>query len=282
MDCRLVRKHLSAYVDGELEPSPMLEVEHHLGSCADCFSEQLVLGALKHELRLQLVPRPAPAALRARVVRALADVPAPLHMSVDERPASHVWMTLSAVGASVLLVLGSLVGTDRPAGNLRVAALGGGNALDIVREVVDRHKDRLPAEISTPVPEQATSWFRDKVGFRVRTVEFAEPKVHFVGARMSQVGTLQAAKLYYSVGDSQLTLVMFKPSAPLDQMLSPHHDPALAGLQRVRMSGREVQYRTLQGYTVPILQDNGIVYAFTGDLDQGNLLHLAATARFPH
>jgi hypothetical protein len=48
------------------------------------------------------------------------------------------------------------------------------------------------------------------------------------------------------------------------------------------MSGREVQYRTLQGYTVPILQDNGIVYAFTGDLDQGNLLHLAATARFPH
>jgi hypothetical protein len=165
---------------------------------------------------------------------------------------------------------------------MRVAALSGGNALDIVREVVDRHKDRLPAEISTPVPEKATSWFRDKVGFRVRTVEFAEPQVHLVGARMSQVGTLQAAKLYYSVGDSQLTLVMFKPSAPLEQLLSSHTDLALAGLQRVRMSGREVQYRTLQGYTVPILQDNGIVYAFTGDLDQGNLLHLAATARFPH
>jgi anti-sigma factor RsiW len=281
MDCRLVRKHLSAYVDGELEPSPMLEVEHHLVNCADCCNEQVVLNALKHELKVLLAPRRAPAELHARVVRALADVPAPL-MSIDERPASHVWMTVSAVAASVLLVVGSLVGTDRPSGNLRVAALGGGNALDIVREVVDRHKDRLPAEISTPVPEKATSWFRDKVGFRVRTVEFAEPKVHLVGARMSQVGTLQAAKLYYSVGDSQLTLVMFKPSAPLDQMLSPHHDPALAGLQRVRMSGREVQYRTLQGYTVPILQDNGIVYAFTGDLDQGNLLHLAATARFPH
>lgn len=282
MDCRLVRRHLSAYVDGELEPSPMLEVEHHLGSCDDCASEQLVLGALKQELKLQLVPREAPLALKARVVRALAEEPTPISMIDAARPASHVWMTLSAVGASVLLVLGSVVGTDRPTGNMRVAALSGGNALDIVREVVDRHKDRLPAEISTPVPEKATSWFRDKVGFRVRTVEFAEPQVHLVGARMSQVGTLQAAKLYYSVGDSQLTLVMFKPSAPLEQLLSSHTDLALAGLQRVRMSGREVQYRTLQGYTVPILQDNGIVYAFTGDLDQGNLLHLAATARFPH
>ena len=189
--------------------------------------------------------------------------------SVEVRPISHVWWTLGAVAASVVLVLGSTVGTDRPYASARL-----GNPLDVVREVVDRHKDRLPAEISTPVPEQATSWFRDKMGFRVGTVEFAEPKVHFRGARMSQVGSHQAAKLYYSVGDSQLTLVMFK--------LSSQRDLELSGLQRVRMSGREVPYRTLQGYTVPILQDNGIVYAFTGDLDQGNLLHLVATARIHH
>jgi anti-sigma factor (TIGR02949 family) len=278
MDCRLVRKHLCAYVDGELEPSPMLEVEQHLGGCDECASQQLFFGAVKHELKQQLVPERAPAELRIRVLRALSMVSLPEDM--EEQPASHVWMTLAAVAASVLLVLGSLVGTDRP--GERLARVSVGNPLDIVREVVDRHKDKLPAEISTPVPEKATSWFRDKVGFRVRTVEFAEPKVHFVGARMSQVGTHQAAKLYYSVGDSQLTLVMFKPSPPLEQLLNSQHDLDLAGVQRVRMSGREVPYRTLQGYTVPILQDNGIVYAFTGDLDQGNLLHLVATVRIPH
>jgi hypothetical protein len=146
-----------------------------------------------------------------------------------------------------------------------------------MREVVDRHKDHLPVEISTPVPEQATSWFRDKVGFRVRGVEFAEPLVHFEGARMAQVGNSQAARLYYRVGDSQLTVVMFKPSSSLEQVLSDD-----AGLKRVRVSGREVPYRTLHGYTVPIVQDNGIVYAFTGDLDERKLLQLVATARFPH
>jgi hypothetical protein len=151
-----------------------------------------------------------------------------------------------------------------------------------MREVVDRHKDHLPVEISTPVPEQATSWFRDKVGFRVRGVEFSEPLVHFEGARMAQVGNNQAARLYYRVGDSQLTVVMFKPSASLEQMLSSEQELNDAGLKRVRVSGREVPYRTLHGYTVPILQDNGIVYAFTGDLDERKLLQLVATARFPH
>ena len=278
MDCRVVQKHLSAYVDGELEPSPMLEVEQHLGVCEECAAQQLFLGALKHELKRQLVPARAPVQLQFRVHEALSEVA--LAVDHEKQPASHAWMTLGAVAASVLLVVGSFVGTDRP--ETRLARVGVGNPLDIVREVVDRHKDKLPAEISTKVPEQATSWFRDKVGFRVRSVEFAEPKVHFVGARMSQVGTHQAAKLYYSVGDSQLTVVMFKAPPPLQHLLSSEHDLDLAGVQRVHMSGREVPYRTLQGYTVPILQDNGIVYAFTGDLDQRNLLHLVATVRIPH
>jgi hypothetical protein len=275
MDCRMVRKHLSAYVDGELEPTPMLELEQHLGACEDCGVEQNALVAVKRELHGQLAPHSAPIKLRERVLHALADV----HIEHEEqRPAAHAWWTFGTVAASVLLVLGSVVGTDRrPMSEMALEA----GPLDIVKEVVDRHKDRLPAEIATSLPEQATSWFRDKVGFRVRTVEFAEPKVHFMGARISQVGTHQAAKLYYSVGDSQLTIVMFKASPPLEHLLSSEHDLELAGASRVRVSGRELTYRTLQGYTVPILQDNGIVYAFTGDLDQGNLLRLVATARIP-
>jgi anti-sigma factor RsiW len=279
MDCRLVRKHLSAYGDGELEPSPMLEVEEHLHGCSGCADEQHFMGALKLEIKTQLTAPPAPAQLRMRVQAALQSVP----MESEERPSSHVWLTLATIAAAVVLVLGSLIGTDRPAPGMSIAGML--NPLDLARAVVDQHKDRLPAEISTPVPEQATSWFRDKVGFRVRSVEFAEPRVHLVGARMSQVGTNQAAKLYYRVGDShdsQLTLVMFKASPTLEHLLSSQHALENAGVQHFWMSGREVPYRTLQGYTVPILQDNGIVYAFTGDLDQRKLLQLVATARIPH
>jgi anti-sigma factor RsiW len=275
MDCRVVQNHLSAYVDGELPPSATLELEGHLTHCAPCALQWRFLGAVKSELCRQLAPVRAPAYLRLHVEQALSAVP----HDADEYPTSHAWMTFLAVAAAVLLVTGALVGTDRSASDSRLAAT---NPLDVVREVIDRHKDRLPAEISTPVPEKATSWFRDKVGFRVRSVEFSEPSVHLEGARMSQVGNNQAAKLYYRVGDSQLTVVMFKASPSLEEVLRSDAQLQHLGVQRMRLSGREVPYRTLQGYTVPIVQDNGIVYAFTGDLDQQSLLQLVATARFPH
>jgi hypothetical protein len=195
----------------------------------------------------------------------------------DGANTGHTWTIVASVAASVLMVAGSLVGTDRRIDTAQLVS-----PLDIVKDVVDRHKDELPAEIATKEPQRATSWFRDKVGFRVRSVEFAEPKVHFAGARMSQVGTQQAAKLYYSVDDSRLTLVMFKAPPPLTDVFSGGRGFERFGGHRVRVGGPDVTYHTLQGYTVPMLQDNGIVYAFAGDLDRGSLLKLVANARIPH
>jgi hypothetical protein len=250
----------------------MLEVEQHVGTCAGCELARSCLNAVRREVRTRLVAPPAPAHLRARVQHALRSADAQ-----DGSSQNHTWSVVLSVAASVLLVVGSLVGTDR-----RIDSAGMLTPLDIVKDVVDRHKDELPAEIATKEPQRATSWFRDKVGFRVRSVEFAEPKVHFMGARMSQVGAQQAAKLYYNVDDSRLTLVMFKAPAPLTEALSDGNALMRFGAHRIRVSGRDVTYHTLQGYTVPMLQDNGIVYAFAGDLDQGSLLRLVATARIPH
>lgn len=273
MDCRVVQKHLSAYVDGELEPSRMLEVEQHLGVCSDCELARNSLIALRREVRARLVAPPAPAHLRVRVQRAMKGIDVG-----DSSGPNHTWSVVLSVAASVLLVAGSLVGTDR-----HIDSAGMVSPFEIVKDIVERHKDELPAEIATKEPQRATSWFRDKVGFRVRTVEFpTEPKVHFTGARMSQVGAQQAAKLYYDVDESRLTLVMFKAPAPLTEALSNSRGLERFGAHRVRVSGRDVTYHTLQGYTVPMLQDNGIVYAFAGDLDQTSLLHLVATARIPH
>jgi len=267
---------LSAYVDGELEPTAMLELEEHLTGCGPCAVQGRFFRSLKAELKRQIVPAVVPTYLRARVEHAMLLVPTAFD---DKRPMSHVWWTIVSVAASVILVSGALVGTDRNTPYVRIANV---NPLDIVKEVVDRHKDRLPAEIATQVPEKATNWFRDKVGFRVRSVEFAEPRVHFEGARMSQVGSSQAAKLYYRVGDSQVTVVMFKAPPSLEHALQSERELTNEGVKRVWMSGRQVPSWTLQGYTVPIVQDNGLVYAFTGDLDQRMLLQLVATARFPH
>jgi anti-sigma factor (TIGR02949 family) len=277
MECRVARKHLSAYVDSELEPSPMLEVEAHLSACAPCADELRLAAALKGEIKRQHVAACAPAHLRARVLAAMEGV----EVEHEERQGrGYVGVTVLAVAASVVLVLGSVVGTDSGHGEQMAGMTP--RALDIVRDVVSRHKDELPTEIATEVPEQATGWFRGKLSFRARPVEFAEPSVHFLGGRISQVGEQQAAKLYYAVGNSRLTVVMFKASPSMLQALRSERESKRQGGGLVRVGEREVTYHTLQGYTVPILEQSGIVYAFAGDLDQQSLLHLVGKARIPH
>ncbi len=282
MDCRCAERHLSAYVDGELEPSPMLELEDHLTVCADCRAEHDFLHALQSELKAQLQPAAAPPHVRARVLRALADV----HPESEHDHATmHGFMTAAAIAASVLLVLGSVFGTDKErvqTGSAAEVSSVTTAGLEFVHDIVDRHKDELPTEIATQMPEQATSWFRNKLNFQVHAVEFAEPKVQLRGARISQVGLQQAAKLYYSVGDSRLTLVVFKAPPSLAHMLASQSELERWGAHRAHVGNHDVTYHTLQGYTVPIVQQNGIVYAFAGDLDQGSLLHLVANARIPY
>jgi hypothetical protein len=56
---------------------------------------------------------------------------------------------------------------------------------------------------------------------------------------------------------------------------------ARSGGHRERFGSRVVTYHNVQGYTVPILEHDGIAYAFTGDLDQHRLLQLVASARLP-
>jgi hypothetical protein len=287
MDCRIAQRHLSAYADGELEPSPMLELEAHLTACDDCSTEHAVLGALKAEIKTQLVPPRAPEHLRVRVIAALAHTQPDSEVERKSHAAAHNWMTAAAIAASVMLVLGSVFGTDHARvgsapNNATIVPTPTPAQFEFVRDIVDRHKDELPTEIATQIPEQATSWFRDKLNFRVRSVEFSEPRVQLRGARISQVGLQQAAKLYYSVGESRLTLVVFKAPEALEHMLNSVTELERSGVHHAHFGNRDVAYHTLQGYTVPVLQQNGIVYAFTGDLDQGNLLRLVSTARIPN
>jgi len=51
------------------------------------------------------------------------------------------------------------------------------------------------------------------------------------------------------------------------------------GALRTRLLGRELYYHQVRGYTVPVRRQDGVTYAFTGDLDRRSLLRLAATAR---
>jgi anti-sigma factor (TIGR02949 family) len=256
MDCKFVRARLDAYVDAELEPTPVIEFERHLDACRDCRNELSLARLVQRSVRELPMPV-APEALKARVLRALDDVSAqqqgaPLHTRGP-------WSFALAAAGGVLLVFGAVMQSDSSRGSaVRTAGASEMAPVRLLGDVVARHMDQLPAEIAADQPEQVTSWFRGKVAFRVRSVEFTEPKVRFMGARVSHIG---AASLQQVLHDDQLV--------------------ARWGARRARFGSRVLTYQNVDGYTVPILEHDGIVYAFTGDLDQRKLLQLVASAKLP-
>jgi anti-sigma factor (TIGR02949 family) len=275
MDCKLVRGHLDAYVDGEIEPSPLLEFERHLDACSGCRNEVTLARAVQRGVQ-ELVAPAAPAALRQRVLR-----------SLDERgdrgllkPGVLKGVLTSA--AAVALVAGAVVRTDGGGSSASTGTRAGlVDMPPLLGDIVARHTDELPADIAAERPEQVANWSRGKVGFRVRSVEFSEPRVQLVGARVSNVRDQQAVKLYYRVGDSRLTSVVFQSRPSLHEALTDAQLAPSWGARRERIGSRMVTYRNVQGYTVPMIEHDGVVYAFTGDLDQRRLLQLVANARLP-
>jgi anti-sigma factor (TIGR02949 family) len=275
MDCKLVRTHLDAYVDAELEPTPVIEFERHLDGCPLCRNE-LTMGRMVQQ-GLRDLPRPeAPAALRKRVLRSLDSAEAADEASTNRRGA---WTAVLSVAAMAALAAGITVQSDSPAGTS--GPLLAADAMGLFGDIVARHTDQLPADIPAEPPEQVTNWFRGKVGFRVRSVEFAEPQVHFVGARVSHIRDRQAASFYYTLGGNRLTTVVFEASPTLKRALNDENLLMQSGAHRERIGSRLVTYQNVQGYTVPMVEHDGIVYAFTGDLDQRRLLRLVGSARLP-
>jgi anti-sigma factor RsiW len=274
MDCKLVRGHLDAYVDGELEPTPVIEFERHLDDCTACRNELALSRLIQRGVRETAQPA-APRTLTLRLSRALDEV------SISEgrgtfQPRSP-WAVLLTGAASLVLLGGSLIRSDSSHGNQTEAGI----ATDVLGEIVQRHVDQLPTDITADAPDKVSSWLRGKVDFRMSPVEFNEPQVHFLGARVSHVGAHNAAKLYYSVGSSRLTTVVFQPPQSFQHAL---HDDLLwqrMGAHRERLGSHVVTYHNVHGYTVPVFEHDGVVYAFTGDLDQRRLLKLVASARLP-
>lgn len=271
MDCVLAQRHLDGYVDGELSPSVVLELETHLDRCDMCQAQIEFARRLKQSLKLQFAAPPAPVGLKESVSSVLANEGQGDSASVDRR----LWKSASwGVFASVAAVLVFIVSDDtatwsgaRHAGMAQVPIFG---------DIVKRHCDHAPTEIETQEPEQAARWVDDNLGLHIETVAFSEPQVRLQGARLSHVGASKAARLYYNVGDRRLTAVVFEATP---ELLGQLHEENL--IRKERVGGREVYYHNVQGYTVPIIEHNGLIYGFTGDLDRSQLLKLVGTARLP-
>src|SRR5262249_53566693 len=96
LSCARVHQVLDAYVDGELDPATVAELDEHLASCTACAAlraERLALGA---EIRAAAAYHPAPPGLRATIERSL---PRP-ERAASRRPSWTIAGALAA-GAAV-------------------------------------------------------------------------------------------------------------------------------------------------------------------------------------
>lgn len=257
MNCSAMHKHVSAYVDGELEPSRSIDVEHHLGDCTDCRQQVGVQRNMKLQVGAGLRGAVAPEELRQRVAAGLDQA------SGQGRTSYGQTVFLTAAAAVVLLGASWM---QRP-GDVKEAAITGGS-LPVFRDIVQKHSHPLPSEIDSDRPEQIVPWFRGKVAFQVHPVAFRNQRVRFLGARIDHVRDASAATLYYDINGHRVTAVVFEATPDMYE-----------GAQRMKLGERDVYFGNVHGYPVPIIRKGNLAYAFTGDLDQANLLRVVASAQ---
>ncbi len=268
MNCGLVRRHLDAYVDGEVDPTTQIEFERHLAVCAGCQELLAFTRHVKAEVRRSCRAVSAPPELRDRICAAMERA----SWEASSREGSlirlvpmraRVAVPLAAAAAVLMWLTWGIGTTDEHAQQARATAM------PIFEDVVRVHSSELPADVRAELPQQVSSYFRDKVAFPVRPAEFERRDTRLVGARLSNVRDRRAAALYYNVGGRRMTVVVFDgPERPIQQ-----------GAFRANMLGRQLYYQQVRGYTVPVRRQDGLTYAFTGDLDRQSVLRLAASAR---
>ena len=261
MSCKLVRRHLGALVDGELDPATQIEFERHVEGCPGCQEHFAFEASLRQQTRDSIGGVHAPEHLWGRAIRRLDEI--------DEAKAEHTslihvrpmrWRQTwpIAAAAAAVLIIGAVVGLPES-----TEYQGAG----MLQDVMNLHSQALPSDVQAEAPHEVARYFQGKTPFPVKPAQFEEPSMKFVGARYIKVGTRPAAALYYNHLGRRVTLLVFQ---------SPE---IMRNAQRTHVGGRELHYYDVGGNVVTIRQHGGVNYAFYGDIDRPVLFQLAANAR---
>jgi len=261
MSCRLVRRHLGAFVDGEIDPATQIEFERHLEACPGCQEHLAFERSLRQQTRDALRAIPAPDHLWGRTLHRLDEIDEARseHRSlVEVRPMRWRQTWPIAAAAAAVLIIGSVVGLPQHSDY---------QSAGMLQDVVNLHSQALPSDVQAEAPQEVVRYFQGKTPFPVQPARFEEPNVKFMGARYIRVGTQPAAALYYNQGGRRVTLLVFQSPEIMQNAHLAH------------VGDREVYYHNVGNHVVTIRQENGVNYAFYGDLDRPMLFQLAANAR---
>lgn len=223
--CRRLAPAVTTFVDGELEPSQVVEVETHLSECGRC--RELVALDRATRVSLRSLPRTsAPEGLRSRVLASMAEArreaeTAEAHELAAPPPrAPYKYMAPLAMAAGFALLLsarGSLSPENSPSARPQTPArpaaqMASATSLDgLIEELVDVHEKPLPPEVTR---QDDVRNFDPFVGVPVEAPKLTNYGAKFFGGRMvPAAGGQRAAMLQYNMaGGRRVTVYVYDPS----------------------------------------------------------------------
>lgn len=276
-ECALFSAQISSYLDGELDPGHIVDMEAHALRCSACAERIQFLQMMRASIKRTSNKR-APEVFRARIEAAMIAEKTRVREADQEAfgGAKLVsWKYAAALAAAATVVLSVAAAKNHEdvsaAGTARAAAVESSMGFDsLLDELVALHANPLPPE--TTNPEELTR-FDPLVGVPVRRPAFQPLGANFKGARVHAMRERRAALLQYTMeGNHRMTVYVFDPRAVVMQATK---------LQPRVVRERPVYVGKLRGYSVAAAEKGGVGYALATDLDGDRSAQLVLTAAQP-
>ena len=270
--CRTVACLIETYLDDELEPSQLLEVEKHTTTCTTCRERIQLDRAIRMGVR-RVVTTKASAGLRARVAHSMT---AQRWVSSERAQTASGVPTWRAVGLAVAATVAAVMGLERqnnPAadGSVRPvqASATAPVGLDaLIDQFVDWHAKPLPPEITNA---NDLPGFEPYVGVPVRPAKLDPFGAKLLGGRILPVKEQNcAAMLQYTLdGSHRVSIYVF--------------DPRVVGtrpskLQPKFIGSTPVYVGQIKGWSIAAAERKGVGYAIASDLGDDASAELALAA----
>jgi anti-sigma factor RsiW len=269
--CRTIRRCVETYLDGELEPSLVLEVEQHSEECATC-RERIVLDrAIRAGVRRNVVDAKPGAAFRDRVLTSMT-----AEREKEERaqppvvPLRNTWVL--AVAAAVAAVLYT---QHRDADEPQATE---GTHPDVAHASIglDAMLDQFAAWHARPLAPETTNAndlprFEPYVGVPVRAPALGPFGARFLGGRILPTGDERVtAMLQYTMPNGQrISIYVYDP-----HRITTHP----SRLHQRRVGSDPVYVGNVNGWSIAAAEKRGVGYAIASDLDDDESAELVAAA----
>jgi anti-sigma factor RsiW len=273
MSCRRMSPLLEPFVDGELEPEKVLEVEQHVAECRVCAERVRLNDALRASTRRAVrAAAPVSPEFQERILAAFSaerERQASHNSEHDNRAKMLSWrgiVPLAAAAAITLVWAAKANDPDRKAYKAGQAyqARHPQSLEQVIEDLVDYHLNTSTPQVTEPA---LLRQFEPEVGVPVRLPSLVDYGARWEGGSVIPVNNLRAASLRYHLGAHRVTVYVYNSSRV----------PIESSLEQRTVRNEPVYVGTRRGLSIAAIQRRGVGYALTTDLSDRESAELVAS-----